>query len=139
MLTQVIGNATFKWMADAKKVLIIEDDFFIRDLYQAEAENQGLEADVAVDGKQALEKIGQNKPDIILLDLMLPNMDGLTVLKTVKAGDTTRDIPVVVITNVEDSEKERQALSSGASAYLLKINNTPGSIVTKVKEMLGKA
>ena len=138
MLTQKCDDVTFKGMSDAKKVLIAEDDFFIRDLYKVEAENQGFEVSAAADGKQALEIAKSESPDIILLDLMLPQVDGITVLKTLKADDSTKDIPVVVITNVEEPEREKQALELGANAYLLKINNTPGSIISKVKDLIGK-
>lgn len=119
-----------------KKVLIVEDDFFIRDLYQIEAQKFGYLVSYAADGEEALNKIKTEHPDIILLDLMLPKIDGIEVLKTLKSDPTLSKIPVIIATNVEDPEKEKEALSLGALDYMLKVRFTPDKIIENLKKYL---
>jgi CheY-like chemotaxis protein len=119
-----------------KKLLVVEDDFFIRDLYSAAAKSQGYEVLVAVDGQEALDQVRTTHPDIVLLDLMLPKIDGLTVLKTLKADKAVSSIPVIITTNLEDPAKEQEARSLGAADYFLKIKNTPTSVIEKLKMYL---
>ena len=112
-----------------KKLLIVEDDFFIRDLYGIEARGAGYETVIAADGEEALERAKSSNPDLILMDVMLPKMDGISALKALKADVQCANIPVVLITNLEDSSKEQEARQAGAKDYLLKIKNTPNMVV----------
>ncbi len=114
----------------------MEDDFFIRDLYQIEAVNQGLDVIVAVDGQEALKKIKDEKPGAVLLDLMLPKMDGLSVLAAINRDDQIKNTPVVVITNLSDSQSQQKALALGAKKYMLKIDNNPDVVIGEVKKYL---
>lgn len=121
---------------DKKKVLVVEDDFFIRDLYETEAKARGYDVISAADGEEAIVKVKSLNPDFILLDLMLPKVDGLSVLKTVKSDPKTANVPVVIITNLEDPAKEKEAMAAGASEYLLKIKNTPSQVIDEIKKYL---
>ena len=123
------NNIPFK-----KKILIVEDDFYIRDIYELQAKHEGYDVMTAADGEEALKKVRSELPDLVLLDLMLPKVDGMTVLKTIKQDPQLQKIPCVVLTNLEDSTKEQEALSLGAAAYLLKIKYTPGSAIETLKK-----
>lgn len=117
-----------------KKILIIEDDFFVRDLYEAQARKVGYEVITAADGVEALEKASKEKPDLILIDLMIPDLDGITLIKEIKADPNLKNIPLVVITNLEDASKEKEAREAGAAGYLLKIKNTPEMVIENLKK-----
>lgn len=116
-----------------KKILIVEDDFYMRDLYMTEARYEGYLVEGAVDGAEALIKIKSELPDIVLLDLMLPKVDGLTVLKTIKSDPETNKISVVIITNMENDDIEKQAREAGAVDYFRKIEVNPGELIDKIK------
>lgn len=121
-------------MADSKKkILIIEDDFYIKDLYAIESRAAGFEVETASDGEEALVKIKSVNPDLLILDIMLPKMDGISVLKQVKQDPVHSKIPVIIITNLEDPAKEQEAKSLGAKEYLLKIRTNPTELIEKVK------
>lgn len=122
--------------AGKKKILIVEDDFFIRDLYELQARKSGFEVVLASDGLEAIEKTKTENPDILLIDLMLPKMDGLTVMKTIKADPKFEHTPCIIVTNLEDANKELDAKNSGAAGYLLKIKNTPEMIIKNLEGFL---
>lgn len=119
------------------KLLLIDDDPLLVRMYQKKLENDGYEVGVAGDGQEGLEKAVSLGPDLILLDIMMPKMNGYEVLEKLKSQPSTKDIPVVCLTNMgssaEDSDK---AMEKGAVAYLVKAENRPAEVVTKVKEIL---
>ncbi len=119
-----------------KKILIIEDDFFVRDLYDRELTREGFEIETTVDGPEGLLKAVEDKYDLILLDIMLPKMSGLDVLKTLKEKDETKDIPVVLLTNLGQDSVIREGFSLGAAGYLIKAAYTPSQIIEEVKKFL---
>ncbi|MCL5411455.1 MAG: response regulator [Patescibacteria group bacterium] len=120
-------------MAAAKKIVIVEDDLFVRDLYERQFKQEGFEVSVAVDGEEGVNKISKEVPDLILLDLMLPKMNGLDVLKTIKEKPETKNIPVVVLTNLGQDEAIKQCFELGANGYLVKSAYTPTQVVSEVK------
>lgn len=119
-----------------KKILIVEDDFYIKDLYEIEAKRAGFDVVTASDGEEALVKVTAERPDLMILDLMLPKRDGLSVLKLVKADQVFVKLPVLIITNLEDPVKEQEAKEAGASEYMLKIKNTPEQVIDVVKKYI---
>lgn len=125
--------------AEKKKILVVEDDFYMRDLYITQVKYEGYLAEGAADGAEALVKVKSELPDMVLLDLMLPKVDGLTVLKTIKSDPATSNIPVVIMTNMESSEIEQQAKAAGATDYFLKIKVTPSEFIDKIKGYLEKS
>lgn len=119
-----------------KKLLIVEDDFFIRDLYEINAREAGFAVKTASDGQEAVTMVQAEIPDLILLDLMLPKMNGIDVVKTLKADARFAKIPIIIITNLEDEVKHKEALDAGAVEYLLKIRNKPNEVVEILKKYI---
>lgn len=124
-------------MADQKiKVLLVEDDKMIIDMYTLKFTQEGFDVTQAENGKDGLDKASQVDPDVILLDIILPQMDGFTVLKALKEDDKTKDVPVVLLTNLGQDGDVKKGLELGATDYLIKANFTPAQVVDKVKSVL---
>jgi DNA-binding response OmpR family regulator len=124
-------------MADAKtKVLLVEDDKMIIDMYTLKFSQEGYDIMQAENGKDGLDLAKSQLPAIILLDIILPQMDGFTVLKELKADPNTKDIPVVLLTNLGQDGDVKKGLELGANDYLIKANYTPSQVVDKVKSVL---
>jgi CheY-like chemotaxis protein len=123
---------------DQKKLLIIEDDLFIRELYQKHLEMAGYTVDTAVDGQEGKEKIFANPYDMILLDIMLPRMNGLDVLKQVKEDSTHKDVPVIILSNLGQDSVVSRGLALGAISYIIKSDITPAEMVKLIQEQIGK-
>lgn len=120
------------------KILLVDDDALLVRMYQKKLENDGYIVAVAEDGDVALAKVAGFKPDLILLDIMMPKVNGLQVLKTLKEHKETNTIPVIILTNVGGSDEyTNKGLELGAVAYLVKASNKPKAVVEKVKEILG--
>jgi len=119
-----------------KKILIIEDDSFLSEMYSTKLIQEGFEVEVAVDGKQGFEKIKNIKPDLILLDIVLPKIDGFEVLENVKKDTELKNIPIILLTNLGQKSEIEKGLSLGADEYIIKAHFTPTAVVAKVKEML---
>lgn len=120
----------------SKTVLLVEDNDFIRNMYQLKLAKAGFAVVEAVDGRMALDKVKQAKPDLILLDLMMPNMNGIEVLTELKKDKLLPGLPVIVLTNVMDSQTIEQAKSLGAKDYIVKTDLTPSQVVDKLKPFL---
>lgn len=118
------------------QVLIIEDDLDLANVYSLKFEKEGYSTQVASDGMEGLKIAKDWHPDIILLDIMLPKKDGFEVLSELKAEEETKNIPVVMWTNLSDSEEARRAKELGADDYLVKVFNMPAEVVDKIKEKL---
>lgn len=124
-------------MANTKKqILVVEDDQFLRGLMVKKLESEDFDVMQAVDGESGLRLAREKKPDLILLDLILPGIDGFEVLRQLKAGSDTADMQVVVLSNLGQKDDIDRALSLGAKDYLIKAHFTPGDIVEKVKVLL---
>jgi len=106
-------------------------------MYQRKLLSDGFEADVAVNGEEGLAKIRSFRPDLILLDIMMPKLNGLQVLERMKADPTVANIPVVILTNLGGSEEDiERGLELGAVAYLVKSAYRPDDVMKKIKEIL---
>lgn len=120
------------------KLLLVDDDALLVRMYQKKLVNDGYEVESADDGDVALTKVLSFKPDLILLDIMMPRMNGLKVLEKLKENQATSRIPVILLTNVGSSDDDiNQGLELGAVSYLVKASNRPKAVVAKVKEILG--
>ncbi|MFA6897594.1 MAG: response regulator [Patescibacteria group bacterium] len=122
----------------ADKILIIEDDSFISDMYKIKFESEGFDVMVASDGIQGLETVGKEYPDLILLDVVMSKMDGFAVLQKLKKTPETKDIPVIMLTNLGQKDSVEKGLKLGAVDYVIKAHFTPMEVVEKVKEILNK-
>ncbi|MFA5022669.1 MAG: response regulator [Candidatus Paceibacterota bacterium] len=121
---------------EPKKVLIVEDDEFLRSLNAKRLETEGFKVAVAVDGQNAIDLIPKEMPNLIFLDLLLPGVDGFEVLKKIKEDPKTKDIPVIVFSNLGQKEDIEKAHALGAIDFLVKANFTLDDVVLKIKEIL---
>ena len=119
-------------------ILIVEDEIYLQKALLENLSSKGYTADTAVNGEDALEKIKIKKPDLILLDLLMPKMDGFEVLRVLKANEQTEHIPVIVLTNVENSKDIAKTIELGATTYLVKVNYSLDDLMVKVQEALIK-
>ena len=122
----------------SKKILIIDDDLYIRELYIEVLKDAGYEITQAIDGKEGLNKILQGGFDLILLDVMMPELDGIQVLH--KAKESAPQKPngkIILLTNLSHDPTIQEGLSSGAASYLIKADITPDQLVSKVNELVG--
>lgn len=120
----------------AHKLLVVDDDEYIRDLYEEILKDSGFNVDTAVDGKDGLDKITANNYDLILLDIMMPKLDGVEVLRSLSKDAKAKAGKVVLLTNLAHDPVMKEALSLGAKAYLIKADMTPDQLVEKLKEFL---
>ena len=114
-----------------KKILLVEDEFYILDLYKLILEKAGFKISLAQDGEEGYQ-LAQNIPDLILLDIMLPKMNGIMLLKKLKQENLTKNIPVVLLTNLGQEGVIKAAFDSGASGYFLKATLKPNELVGKI-------
>jgi CheY-like chemotaxis protein len=118
------------------KVFIVEDDPLISRMYQKIFTFEQFEVDVAANGEEALSKVTIFKPDIVLLDVMMPKMNGLQVLEELKENEQTKKIPVVMLTNLAGQQDAETAIAKGAVKYIIKSEYEPKQVVEMVKEIL---
>jgi len=119
------------------KILVVEDDKFLRELIVQKLLREGYTTAEAIDGEEGLKKIKEENPDIILLDIILPGIDGFEVLRRAKEDEKTNDIPVIILSNLGQQEDIDKGVELGAKDYLVKAEFTPGEIVEKVRAILG--
>jgi CheY-like chemotaxis protein len=120
------------------KVMLVEDDPLIVRLYQKTLKLEGYEVETADNGLSALEQLPVYKPDIILLDIMMPTMNGVEFLGKMKADPSIASIPVIVLTNVADSDVTLAAVTAGAALLLIKSQTEPDDVVTAIKGVLAR-
>ena len=120
----------------AKTILIIEDDKFLRELIARKLLEEDYEVSEAVDGEEGIKKVIEEKPDLVLLDLILPGIDGFEVLSQMKKESTLASIPVIILSNLGQKEDVEKGLKMGAVDYLIKAHFTPGEIIDKIKATL---
>jgi CheY-like chemotaxis protein len=120
---------------ERNKILLIEDEFAINDLYRQVLENAGFEVTAVFDGIQGLAA-AQNKPDLILLDIMLPKMNGIEVLQRLKSLELTKNIPVILLTNLGQPNIVEEAYGLGAQGYILKVRINPGQLVEYARKFV---
>ena len=120
----------------ATKIAIIEDDGVIRQMYRMKFEGEGFEVEVAENGRDGVALVQHMKPDIILLDMHMPEMDGSTALTKIRAEKWGKDIPVIVLTNLGEEESPKSLRALGISGYIVKADFTPRQVVARVKDAL---
>ena len=119
-----------------KKVLLIEDDEMLLDMYNLKFLESGFDILKAANGLEGYELAVKNKPDIILLDIILPQLDGFAVMEKLKNNKSTENIPVFFLTNLKQEEDVERGRKLGAVGYLVKATLTPTQILEKVKQFL---
>jgi DNA-binding response OmpR family regulator len=125
-----------KMSEENKNILLVEDDAFIRDIYNTKFTQEGFNVVCAENGIEALKKLEEITPDLILLDVIMPYMDGMEALKKIKENDAWKKIPVIMLTNISEKEKVSEDMELEVDDYLIKSHFTPSEVVAKVNALL---
>lgn len=120
------------------KVLLVEDEEFIRDLFKRQLDLSGFATDAFSNGQDGLAAISKNAYDLVLLDIMLPDINGLQILQNIRANPATKGVAVVLLTNLGQDAVIKQGFELGADGYLVKAAYTPDQIVQEVKNIMAK-
>ena len=123
-------------MVNKKLILLVEDDEFLAELYATKLKLENYEVALATDGEKGLKMIKEKKPDLILLDIILPKMDGFEILKAIKNEKELKDIPVILLTNLSQKDEVKKGLDLGANDYLIKAHFMPSEVVKKIKQTI---
>lgn len=118
------------------KILIVEDDKFLRELITQKILKEGYQTAEAINGEEGVAKAKEEKPDLILLDLILPGIDGFEALRQVKEDPDIAHIPVIVLSNLGQKDDVERGMKLGAADYMIKAHFTPGEILAKIKSIL---
>lgn len=135
-MKNVLISDEIKNQGSAKRVLIIEDDPFLIDIYITKFKELGFSVDVASDGKEGLRKLKEKEFDVLMLDIVLPHIDGWQVLRRIEEDEKLKNLKVVVLSNLGQKEEVEKGLKLGAVKYLIKAHYTPQEVVDEVKKVL---
>lgn len=124
--------------SEKKNILLVEDDVFMLEILSEKLSKSGFDVNIAKDGEECIKVLESLKPDIILLDILMPKMDGIEVLRKVKVSPELSSIPVLVLSNLGQKEEVDRALGLGAKDYIVKSNFTTKEIVEKIKKVLSE-
>lgn len=119
-----------------QKVLIVEDEEALSEVLKERLENEGFHVIVAGDGAEGLLVALDQQPDIILLDIIMPKLDGLSMLKQLQTYDAGKNIPVIIMTNLSDSKEVHEALASGARDFMVKSDWAISDLVASIRKQL---
>ncbi len=119
------------------KILVVEDEIFLSEALTDKLRKSKYTVEAAMDGEQALIKVGSFKPELILLDIRMPKKDGFSVIRELKNSPTTKDIPVIMLSNFGEANEVTKAKSLGAQDYFVKANLKLVDLCTKIKNLLG--
>lgn len=120
-----------------KKILLVEDDPTLSEMYQQKFQLEGFDIMAARTGGEGLQVALQNKPDLILLDILLPGMDGMTVMQRLRDDPWGKNVPIIILTNLNaDDNILKGVMEDHPAYYLMKSTSDPSGVVEKVKEML---
>ena len=119
-----------------KNILLIEDEEMLASMYETKFQNEGYQIQKALDGETGLKLAQEKRPDLILLDIIMPKLDGFSVLKKIKEDPKLKDVPVILLTNLGQDEDVDKGNKFGAAGYLIKANLTPGEVIEKIKQYL---
>lgn len=120
------------------KILIVDDSPALLELYEFTLSSEGHKVETAKDGVEGMEKVKKFKPDLVLLDILMPNKDGFEVLKEMQGDEKMKEIPVLLLTNVDEQSKVDRGLKLGATDYIVKFQQTPNQVVEEIKQVLQK-
>ena len=119
-----------------KKVLLVEDDSFLSNIYFIKLKEAGIVVDTAFSGEEAIIKIREQKPDLVLLDIILPGITGWEVLEKIRQDDDLRDIKVIVLSNIDEEKETNKGSKLGVERHIVKAHHTPSEIVKEVRDLL---
>ena len=119
-----------------KKILLVEDDPFLIDIYSTKLKDAGFEVLVSDEGEEAIGKIKEESPDLVLLDIVLPEIDGWEILRRIKSDEKFKNLKVIILSNLGQKEEVKKGMELGAVNYLIKAQYTPSQVVEEVKKAL---
>jgi len=119
-----------------KHILLIEDDPFLIEIYATKLKEAGYSVETAEDGDEGLRSIKEKTPDLVLLDVVLPNFNGWEILRKIKKDDNLKDLKVIVFSNLGEKDEIEKGLNLGATKYLVKAHYTPSEVIKEVKKIL---
>lgn len=126
-------------MADTyKSILLVDDDLTLREMYAERLKAEGFSVEMAKDGEEAIRKATDLRPNLILLDVMMPKINGLDVLKRLKEQEGTGEIPVIVLTALIQDREKMESITHGADDYIVKSETMPGDVIQKIHAVLEK-
>jgi len=120
----------------SRKILVIEDDKFLRELISQKLLKEGYDIAEANDGEKGIEAVKKENPGLVLLDLILPGIDGFEVLARIKADPEISEIPIIILSNLGQKDDIEKGLKMGAADYLIKAHFTPAEIIEKIRSVL---
>jgi len=123
-------------MNSKQKILLIEDDKMLLEMYSSKFNREGYDIITAENGSDGLKMAKENKPDLILLDIILPKLDGFATLKEIRGDANIKNTPVILLTNLGQDQDIQKGKALGADDYFVKANHTPTEVVEKVRELL---
>ncbi len=124
-------------MSDKKiKVLLVEDDAMIVEMYKTRMESEGWEVFTTDLGSEAIKIAQAKKPDIVLLDIILPEVDGFAILKDLKSESSTKKIPVLMLTNLGQESDQNKGKEIGVDGYFIKSQHTPADVMIKIQSLI---
>lgn len=124
-------------MEDGKVILLVDDDLTLREMYDDRLKAEGFDIIQASNGEEAIQKAKETKPNVVLLDVMMPKINGFDVLKQLKEDPETKDIPVIILTALIQDVDRAQGKKLGAADYIVKSETMPGEVIAKIKGVLG--
>jgi len=124
-------------MDEGKVILLVDDDLTLREMYDDRLKAEGFDIIQASNGEEALQKAKETKPNVVLLDVMMPKINGFDVLKQLKEDPETKDTPVIILTALIQDVDRAQGKKLGAADYIVKSETMPGEVIAKIKGVLG--
>ena len=121
-----------------KKILIVEDDNFVAEVYSTKLLEMGHEVQIAQNGEEGLSLVEKEKPDLILLDIIMPVMGGIEMLEDLRRKEEWANIPVILLTNVGEKDSIQKVRNLGVQDYLIKSHFTPAEVIEKIETIIGK-
>jgi two-component system alkaline phosphatase synthesis response regulator PhoP len=119
-----------------KNILLVEDDPFLVDIYTTKFKEAGFQVETVSDGNEAMNKLKEAKPDLLVLDIVLPQSDGWEVLRQIREDKDLRHLKVAILSNLSQKAEVNKALALGAVRYLIKAHYTPSEIVKEIRKIL---
>ena len=120
-----------------KSILLVEDDPFLIDIYSTKLKESGFSVEVASDGESALRKVKEKEPDLVILDIVLPQLDGWEILRQIKSDPKLKNIKIIILSNLGQKEEVERGVELGAVKYLIKAHYTPSQVVEEIKKIYG--
>lgn len=118
-----------------KTILLTEDDPFLSDIYSTKLNESGFEVQVAKDGEECLAKLKEKKPDVLILDIVLPKLSGWEILRQIKENPDFKDLKIIILSNLGQKREVDEGLRLGVTKYLIKAHYTPSEVVREIKKI----